>query len=98
MGCGADFAAVIYFYTYLVLVNLIFMNLFIAVILEGYEENKASENRLFKVEARNLFTRVWSEFDPEASGFIPISDLVPFLFKLGAPLGWDSDILISKDF
>jgi hypothetical protein len=39
----------------MVLVNMIFMNLFIAVILEGFEEVKSKENRLFKDEARNNF-------------------------------------------
>ncbi len=39
---------------------------------------------------------MWSDFDPEATTFLAIPDLKPFLFKLGDPLGWDKTYDGSK--
>jgi hypothetical protein len=43
VGCGIDYGGSIFFYIFMILVNMIFMNLFIAIILEGYDECKAKE-------------------------------------------------------
>jgi Ion transport protein len=37
-GCGSAYAGLIYFISYIIVVPLIFLNLFIAIILEGFEE------------------------------------------------------------
>lgn len=37
----------------------------------------------------HTFRKVWADFDPEATTFINIVDIREFLFKLGAPLGFD---------
>jgi len=42
------------------------------------------------------YRKIWADFDPEATTFIPISKLKPFLFKLGSPLGWDKSYDGSK--
>jgi len=36
-GCGSPIAGIVYMMTYLLIVPLIFLNLFIAIILEGFE-------------------------------------------------------------
>lgn len=35
------------------------------------------------------FRKVWAEYDPDATSFIKLADLRPFLFALGSPLGFD---------
>lgn len=30
----------------------------------------------------------WAMFDPDATGFIKITDFKKFMFELGEPLGW----------
>jgi hypothetical protein len=42
------------------------------------------------------FREVWAEYDPEATTFIVLRDLRPFLFKLGAPLGFDESFNDSR--
>lgn len=36
VGCGAGFEGILFFFSYFLFVNLIFLNLFIAIILEGF--------------------------------------------------------------
>ena len=36
IGCGNSFAIIMFFFTYLALMSLIFLNLYIAIILNGY--------------------------------------------------------------
>ena len=38
-GCGAKISAYSYFITYIIFVSLIFLNLFIAIILEGFDNS-----------------------------------------------------------
>mmetsp|Transcript_34198 Transcript_34198/g.33404 ORF Transcript_34198/g.33404 Transcript_34198/m.33404 type:complete len:94 (+) Transcript_34198:1244-1525(+) len=47
IGCGNNWAAYIFFYSYYLLVVLVFLNLFIAIILDGYQETRKKEARAF---------------------------------------------------
>jgi len=38
VGCGIGAAAHLFYYSYILFVNLIFLNLFIAIILQGFED------------------------------------------------------------
>jgi hypothetical protein len=75
------------------LVNLVFLKLFIAIILQGYSSTQTQDKRLFNIDMNERFREVWSEFDPEATTFINMSQLRHFLFALGEPLGFDSRYL-----
>jgi hypothetical protein len=44
LGCGKDIAAKIFFISFMVMVSFIFLNLFIAIIIEGYERSQEEEN------------------------------------------------------
>lgn len=37
VGCGDGRTAILYFFSYLLVVKLVFLNLFIAVILDGFQ-------------------------------------------------------------
>ena len=68
-----------FFVLFQLIVSIIFLNLFVAVILNGFTNSNEEEG--FEVFKNNLanFKRVWKKFDPEATGFINVdamSDLV----------------------
>jgi len=42
------------------------------VILQGYDHTQVQEARLFNNEMSHRFRQVWSEFDPDATTFIPL--------------------------
>jgi hypothetical protein len=42
-GCGNYFVTYIYFFSYITLVSLVFLNLFVAIILDGYFRTKDQE-------------------------------------------------------
>lgn len=89
LGCGNRTQVMIFFISYLFIVNLVFLKLFIAIILKGYEQAQIQGQRLFNDEINEKFRKVWSEFDPDATSFIKLKDLRSFLFALGEPLGFD---------
>jgi len=65
------------------------LNLFVAIILDGYSETQNQESRIFNNDCLAHFIEVWSEFDPEATGFIKINKFHEFLTELGNPLGFE---------
>jgi hypothetical protein len=60
-------------------VGTTFLNLFIAVILDGYFQTVIDEEKVFNsLELENYQTK-WSNFDNEATGFIDIGVLPELL-------------------
>jgi len=64
VGCGSN-SGFAFFFGYLLMIKLIFLNLFIAIILLGYEDTSERENRQFNSETAEMFKDSWSKFDPE---------------------------------
>jgi len=89
VGCGEYWITYIYFVTYVILISLIFLNLFIAIIMNGYFETREKENQVINQEILSLFRDTWSVFDPDATGKIKVSYFPDFMFMLGPGLGWD---------
>jgi len=85
--CGTGVAN-IYFFVYSITVSMIFMNLFIAIILQGFTERAKSDRQLVNYDLITHFQRTWSEFDDKGEGFIRLSSLSAFLYDLGPPLGF----------
>ena len=73
------------------------MNLFIAVVLEGFDQSHneydlhISENHLMN------FKNLWKKFDPNGVGFIHIDILENFLLELEPPLGWKKQNYTQKE-
>jgi hypothetical protein len=88
VGCGSRQGAFTYFMSYMFIVYLVFLKLFIGIIIEGYKSTETQSDRLFNNEKRDRFREVWADFDPEATSFIRLKDLRHFLFALGPPLGF----------
>ena len=80
----------LFIFSFILLVPLVFLNLFIAIILQGYEDSSAREKTAFNTETMDTFRYVWAEHDPDGSTFINIPELPDILLKIGEPLGWDT--------
>lgn len=88
IGCGVPWAAY-FFLSYILVIMLIFLNLFVAVILQGFEETDQKNSRKFNAETTDQFRDAWARFDPKGTSFIKKQDFSKFMLTLGEPLGWD---------
>jgi hypothetical protein len=61
-------------------VNLIFLKIFIAIILQGYNDTQTQDGRLFNHDMNDKFRDVWTEFDPDVSVFV--TDYVPLGYDI----------------
>jgi hypothetical protein len=48
-----------------VLVVMIFMRLFIAIVLQSFQETSEKDNKFMNSELSDHFREVWSKFDPD---------------------------------
>lgn len=96
VGCGSQWSAIAYFISFMFVIRLIFLKLFIALIIDGFKNTQSQDGRLFNNAQRERFRQVWAEFDPNATTFIKLGDLRNFLLMLGAPLGFDSTFTDSR--
>eukprot|EP00347_Sterkiella_histriomuscorum_P008485 403344914 len=90
IGCGDYYFSLIYFFSYVVLVDLLYLKLFIAIILQGFHDITEKDNKLLNSDHSDHFREIWSVFDPNATTFIRCTNYGKFLIYLGDPLGWDS--------
>lgn len=89
IGWGSSYG-VIYLTSFILFVQLIFLNLFIAIILQGFDFMNKKANMVLHDADLEWFKEEWAKYDPEGKGFIKVEDLNKFLIKIGSPLGFDS--------
>ncbi|XP_024521493.1 voltage-dependent L-type calcium channel subunit alpha-1C isoform X1 [Selaginella moellendorffii] len=87
--CGFPVAGVVYFVALIVVANNIFMNLFVAIILDVITFGLVNENSMITPNHLEDYRVLWSKdaFDPRGTGFIGIHKLRNFVNSLGIPLG-----------
>ena len=73
-GCGNPVAKA-YFISFMLIVSIIFLNMFIAIILEGFSASQQEEMARIKEEAFDVFVECWQKYDPAATGYIAVDDL-----------------------
>ena len=73
-GCGSS-AAYYFFIGFILIVSLVFLNLFIAIILEGFAASSTEQSIRVGEDAINSFIHHWRKYDPYAIGMISIDDL-----------------------
>lgn len=72
MGCGKPVQAVIYFLSFMVIMSFVFLNLFIAIILENFNiQNDAADMKVTQ-DTLEAFNLTWLRFDPTGKGFINV--------------------------
>ena len=54
---------------------MIFMRLFIAIVLQSFQETSEKDNKFMNSELSDHFREVWSKFDPDVNFIIPSNDL-----------------------
>jgi Ca2+-binding EF-hand superfamily protein len=72
----------------MLVIAFVFINLFIAVILEGFEQSELIENSMMNNDHLTIFKKAWLKFDPLGSGFITTLELRPLLASMPPPLGF----------
>jgi voltage-dependent calcium channel L type alpha-1D len=85
LGCGAGISAYLYFYSFVLVVSFVVLNLFVGIVLEAFETSAEGGD----LSPRDLdeFIRAWSIFDTKASGFIPAMSMKKLVMELSLPLG-----------
>ncbi|KAJ8016796.1 hypothetical protein DPEC_G00011080 [Dallia pectoralis] len=84
--CGSNLAY-IYFISFFMLCAFLIINLFIAVIMDNFEY-LTRDWTVLGTHHLDEFKRVWSDYDPEATGRIKHIDLVTMLRRIQPPLGF----------
>jgi hypothetical protein len=54
----------------MVIVSFVFLNLFVAIILESFNTSQDEEDLKINQTTLDVFTQIWSKFDKKGSGFI----------------------------
>ena len=86
-GCNAGPSVFVYFYSFVLVVGLVVLNMFVGVVLEAFENSQ--ESNILSPDDLDHFVSVWTEFDPYARGKIKASEVNTFLRKLRPPLGME---------
>jgi len=81
-GCGNPTAAMLFFISFMLVVSFIFLNLFIAIILQGFGRTSEEDSSRINEEQIQTFQRLWLEFDPNGTGFIRIPQFDDLLIRL----------------
>jgi uncharacterized membrane protein len=68
--CGSPIAAHWFFMAFILIVSIIFLNLFIAIILEGFAKSKNESKLALAEEAIEKFKEVWTKYDKRATGML----------------------------
>jgi hypothetical protein len=61
-GCGSP-AGIAFFFAYFLLVPLFFLDIFVAIIIEGFEQANEKANNLIQEEDLEHFRDSWVKFD-----------------------------------
>lgn len=94
--CGSPITSYIFFVLFHILVSQIFVNLFIAIIIDAFLGQ--SDQFKLPIQPYSLYdyVNVWSEYDPDATGFISIHNLESFIIDL-AKSSEASALIIFKE-
>jgi hypothetical protein len=92
---NGDFIAVLYFFTFIILAQLVMMNLFIMIIVENFDNLNSKEDN-GELEFDTIFKAVWELFDPEGTGKMLMVDLEEFLKRLPNHYGLRRDATNSQ--
>lgn len=86
-NCGSPILATLYLVSFIVLSSMIVINMYIAVLLENFNQAHHEEELGLGEEDLERFYAKWSRFDPYATQFIAFGELSDFVASLDPPLG-----------
>ena len=85
-NCGNKILAMIYFWSFIVIIFLILTNMYIAIILENYNQAQEQEKIGISNEDIDLFYQEWACYDPSATQYIKYNQLSDFVDSLEGTL------------
>ncbi|XP_065337432.1 sodium channel protein 60E isoform X5 [Cloeon dipterum] len=85
--CGQPFLAITYFVSFIIINYMIVINMYIAIILENFNQAHQEEEIGIVEDDLEMFYIRWSKYDPHATQFIGFSQLSDFISSLDPPLG-----------
>ena len=85
--CGTPWLAVLILTSYILIIFLVVINMFIAVILENFNQAHEQEEVGITEDDFDMFYAVWERYDPLATQFIKYEQLSNFVSDLEPPLG-----------
>ena len=80
-GCGVE-GANAYFIAFILMVNIVVLNLFIAIILEGFAKSAQETSIRVSDECFDAFKRAWLKYDPNATEMLHVSHLEDLIVDL----------------
>ena len=86
-NCGNYWVAVVYFYSFIIIIFLVLINMYVAVILENYNNVIEQEKIGITGDDIDLFYAHWMMYDPDSTQYIYYRDLSEFLHSLQGNLG-----------
>ncbi|BFY98489.1 hypothetical protein BsWGS_01529 [Bradybaena similaris] len=84
--CGNPYLAIPFMVSYIIIVWLIVINMYIAVILENFNQAHEQEEVGITEDDFDMFYNVWEKYDPLATQFIKYDSLADFVGDLEPPL------------
>eukprot|EP00899_Mesostigma_viride_P023937 jgi/Mesvir1/4728/Mv10005-RA.3 len=95
--CGNVYFPPVYFISFVIFGCFIFLNMFIAVILESFDYTKVDvQDTSLPPGTVQRFMATWSKMDPHATGFIPVTQLQPLFRQMEPPLRFPAHVLRSR--
>ncbi|XP_032666768.1 voltage-dependent calcium channel type A subunit alpha-1 isoform X1 [Odontomachus brunneus] len=85
-SCGSNIAYV-YFVTFIFFCSFLMLNLFVAVIMDNFDY-LTRDSSILGAHHLDEFVRVWSEYDPNATGKIHYTEIYDMLKNMDPPLGF----------
>ncbi|KAG6458491.1 hypothetical protein O3G_MSEX010892 [Manduca sexta] len=86
-NCGSPLLAITYFTSFIIISYMIVINMYIAIILENFNQAHQEEEIGIVEDDLEMFYIRWSKYDPHATQFISFAQLSDFIASLDPPLG-----------
>lgn len=84
--CGSEHAGFTFLFSFYTMVNFIFFNILIAIVLEAFEINYQQEATIIQRKDIEAFIEQWKHFDENRTSMIRTSDLRQLLRAIHFPL------------
>jgi hypothetical protein len=76
-----------FFISYFILNAVIILDLSIGVFITALSESRRMKNSYFNQERISEFLKLWSDYDPDSTGWIHVDQLLFLIFELPIPYG-----------
>lgn len=71
----------------MIILQMIIINLTVAAVIDGLSSARKDNTGIIKKDEITDLIDLWAEYDPKATGWIDVTNLVFLLFELPKPIG-----------